>query len=252
MGSSCDDVIVRLAWLVLWLTACGRLGFEASDTPLTTDATPPDPMVSDCSTLADGTPCDDRNICTTTSTCQAGTCASADVASNCQVADSTSEFATTQGVDGWFYGFWAPDGNAPYNPDTDFAAGVYVDTASAYEPMVPAGEFIYLAWWGVHPKGNPLTIPIRRWVSDVSGPASVQVAVRKGDTSCGDGVGLRLVVDGAIKLTKEIAGNDGTGVMLPVAVELAIGTRVELQITPRDGDACDTTETELTIVSPSE
>jgi hypothetical protein len=236
-----------LAWISL--AACGRLGFDAAGTP---DAVP-DAAPVDCSVLADDTPCDDRDICTDASSCQAGACVSASQVTSCTVASSALEFEPTQGSNGWFYGFWDPVLATPYDPDTDFVLGVYDDATSIYTPMVPDGEFIYLAVWGGHPKNNPaITVPVRRWVSDVSGPAFATYGVRKADISCGDGVEARLVVDGTVKSTQTVAFDDNTGATISVSVELSIGTRVELLLAPNLGEECDTTETELTIASPTE
>lgn len=198
--------------------------------------------------MADGTPCDDRNICTASSSCQAGVCASTTVETGCQVADSMVEFDDAQGDSGWFYGFWLVQDTA-YDPDTDFELGVFAN--GGWEPVDPMGSgFIYLRGFGAHPQFDPvLRMPVRRWVSDVQGPGLVLVAVSKSDTSCGDGVIASLVVDGVEVMTKDVAFDDGDGATIPVQVELAIGTKVDALLSPRDGEACDTTDYALTITS---
>lgn len=236
---------MRAAWILLYLTACGRLGFSAREEPPADVA--PDSAPANCTSLPDGTPCDDRNICTEVSSCQAGVCASTQVGTGCQVADSQLEFAAPQGAAGWFYGFWLAQDDPTYEP-ADFELGVFNN--GAYEPVDPMGSpFIYLRDFGVHPQFAPLRMPVRRWVSDVQGPALVVVEVSKSDTSCGDGVEASLVVDGALEMTKEIAFDDGNGATIPVAVELVVGTKVDALLSARTNDGCDTTDYKLTIVS---
>jgi hypothetical protein len=226
-------VIVRLrslSWISL--AACGRLGFDAGGTP---DALPDAARVVDCTTLADGTRCDDGNICTGDSSCQAGACVPESAQTTCTVASSEVDFESTQGSGGWFYGFWDPVLGAPYNPDTDFVLGVYNATERVYAPMPPSAAFIYLAAWGAHPKHDP---------------AIATYGARKADITCGDGVEARLLVDGTVKSTQTVAFDDKIGATISLLIELAIGTRVELQVAPLLGESCDTTETELTITSP--
>jgi hypothetical protein len=239
---------VRAAWILLCLAGCGRLGFSAREEGPADVA--PDTATADCTTLPDGTPCDDRNICTDASSCQAGVCASSAVGTGCQVGDSEVEFDSTQGEGGWFYGFWLAQDDPTYQP-SDFELGVFIN--GGYEPVDPMGaQFIYLRGFGAHPQSNPLRMPVRRWVSDVQGPALVVVEVSKSDISCGDGVEASLVVDGTLEMTKEIAFDDGDGATIPVAVELVIGTKVDALLSARTNDACDTTDYKLTIVSPPE
>ena len=229
------------------LASCGRIGFEHGATSAS-DASIDAPGVVDCTTLSDGAPCDDRNICTATSSCQAGSCVAQSPQASCTVAHSENEFDSTQGTEGWWYGFWKAEGDASYDPDLDFELGVWA--VDSYEPMNNTRSFIYLAWWGAHPVANPLEAPVRRWISDVQGPANVIVAVRKTDTSCGDGVAVRLVVDGVPAWTPPpIAFDDNVGYTMPVPVELAVGTRVDFTIAANAGDACDTTECRITVVN---
>jgi hypothetical protein len=89
---------------------------------------------------------------------------------------------------------------------------------------------------------------VRRWISDVQGPARVNVTVHNTDT-CGDGVTGALLVDGATAWSQAFPVN-GPGVDdLPVAGVLEIGTFVELHIGSGPNDSCDTTETAMTITS---
>lgn len=205
-------------------------------------------MIVDCSMLPDGTACDDRNICTSSSTCQAGTCTPAVPQASCMVADSEAEFDTTQGIDGWWYGFWDAETDPTYEGAVDFAEGVF-DT-DAYAPAQGTEPFLYLTWWGTHPSVPPRVLTVRRWISDVQGPAIATLTVSKADPTCGDGVQARLLVDDALAWQQTFAFDDGAGDVYPVPVELVPGTRVELLVEPLATDSCDSTDTALTISAP--
>lgn len=234
-----------LAFLV---SACGRLGFDASGgTDAMVDVAIDATTIVDCSTLPDGTTCDDRNVCTATASCQAGACVPDVPQTSCMLADSIDEFETTQGIKGWYYGFWRAETDLTYEGAVDFEAAIYdVDSYGSAQ----GEDFLYLTWWGTHTRIAPAVLTVRRWISDVQGPAVATVTVRKADINCGDGVEARLVVDDATAWQQVIAFDDNTGVVQPVPVELAPGTRVELLIGSGGSDACDTTNTSFTLASP--
>ncbi|HUS26958.1 MAG TPA: hypothetical protein VMZ53_00560 [Kofleriaceae bacterium] len=234
--------------LLLLLGACGRLSFDPSvaDSGL---AVPDAPAVVDCSTLPNGAACDDRNVCTTTSSCRAGACVPEMPQASCLLAASDADFVNdVQGANGWTYGFWAAETDPSYEPATDFVLGVW-DT-NVFVPPNNVSPFLYLAWWGTHPDAGPSNVTVRRWTSNAQGPAKVRVQVSKGDTSCGDGVGATLVVDGTSRWHRAIAFDNGTGFDDVVDVELAVGTFVELHVAAGPDDSCDTTDSTVTISSP--
>jgi len=230
---------------VIVLAACGRFDFEAIS-PTPADAY----VIPDCTTMPDGTPCDDHNICTDTSTCQSGVCTNPTVPGSCTVADSQTEFDGTQGHLGWWYGTWhAETVPPPYDPDTSFELSVYADPL--WECATPdANEWAWSAWWGNHDDASPLQLPIRRWVSDVSGPAVVTIHIDKSDTSCGDGTEGRLLIDGVTVWSHAVAFDDSVGVTDLIPVQLAIGTKVDAMLHPVGSDSCDSTNFTISIGSP--
>lgn len=71
-----------------------------------------------CAAWPDGTACDDRDICTTDSFCESGACVAPVEIASCVVASARTEYATTQGLDGWWYLIWYPTAETdPYDPD---------------------------------------------------------------------------------------------------------------------------------------
>lgn len=242
-------VAMRRLVIVGCALGCGRIHIEplAIDDATTTDGSP--------SVCADeGAPCDDLDICTPTSSCSGGRCVGAPN-NGCEVASSTTEFSTSQGSRGWYYGYWflSNDPDATYQA-TDFLEFVFFTNDSwrppDYQPSGPTFSWAYLHWWGGHPGSTPTQkLPVRRWLSDVSGHAEAVVHHAKADSSGGDGTRAVLVVDGVILLARDVAGTDGVGFDEVVPIDLKIGTTVDLMIHYIGGEAIDTTSSELIIRS---
>jgi hypothetical protein len=207
-----------------------------------------------CAGQPDGTPCDDQNICTSTSTCQGGVCKSATNPTSCTVADSENDFGGVQGGLGWYYGYWHgeidPDGT--YNPFSDFEQMVYKSAGQNWEPADADVNptWCYLAPYWEHPGSNPLKVPVRRWVSDVSGPAVINVRFKMSDTSGGDGATKSVMIDGVEVWSRNAAGDDPTLHEENINVDLEIGTLVDFLLYPNTHDAQDTCNFWVTILAP--
>jgi hypothetical protein len=208
------DGVIRVAVMVLAVSGCGRFGYDPQGTGGGGDAS------------ADGGPAGD---------------AAATVLGE-RLADSQDDFDIVQGQEGWWYGYWNAEAepDAAYDPVADFELMAYAD--SIWHPPGDESTWAYLAWWGGHPSSGPLIIPIRRWVSDASGPARITLHHRKSDTSGGDGTRAILTVDGAIVRSTEVDGGDGVGVVEEIDIDLEVGTLVEQLLHPIGHDAQDTTE----------
>ena len=229
--------------LLLVISACGRLGFDAAGQP-------------DVACEVDGTPCDDRNICSPTSTCIGEMCTPTGVIpDSCTVARSDPDFDLVQGANGWFYGFYneSIDSDGIYNPDTDFEQAALFESLwrpASWEASGPNFTWAYLAAWGGHPGSFPQTrATVRRWVSNVSGRATAVITMAKADSGGGDGVRAILVVDGIARFTRDIEGTDADGFVESVALDLVMGSRVDLLLHPVDSDSVDTTTQQITIHS---
>ncbi|MDB4960940.1 MAG: hypothetical protein JWP01_939 [Myxococcales bacterium] len=246
---------MRGAWSLVLLLGCGRFGID----PLLDAADPvPGDVPIDSAPVAcaiDGDPCDDQNICTPTSSCSAGTCIG-DPPLTCTVARSESEYDSTQGAGGWFYGFWnvTDDPNGTYEAATELEELAWL--GSTWRPPTwqpePDAEFTwtYLAPWGGHPGTYPrITYPIRRWVADVSGHASAVIHMNKADLNGGDGTRAILVVDGIERFRRDVDAMDGVGFTEAIPIELSIGSTVDLILDARADDGTDTTTMSMNIES---
>jgi hypothetical protein len=255
--------------MVLWpaLIGCDRVVFDHSLAAMSvadgsladgaaTDASLAEssvalPSVGACSGMADGSDCDDRDVCTPGSTCRAGVCVGGNPYSSCVVADSAEDFGEEQGERGWSYGFWnaGADRDGRYDPATDFSAMAYCGS-STWKPLgrcqlVPGdAAFAWtsnLDWSLQHPETRMgLEIPVRRWTSDVSGRAVIKLAHRlSGET--GDGTRALLYIDGVEAWRSDIAGGDRVGRAHTLAVDLRVGTVIEQLVHPLANSSDDMT-----------
>jgi hypothetical protein len=205
------------------------------------------PTEQPCLDQTDGTPCDDHDVCTRTSLCVSGVCQGSGERP-CVIADTVAEFSTTQGLEGFWYGA-LPEGSDPaqsYDPDTDFgellACPAETWRPACLEPSDPAFRWTLITAQLQHAATIPtLQIPVRRWVSDVSGPAFASLDHHHADPGDGDGTRAMVMVDGASVWDSQIDASAGPGRQEEIPVQLEVGTRVELLVHPRANQARDMT-----------
>jgi hypothetical protein len=244
---------LALAWsgaALLALAACDRSAFDHSRARgrLQADASPGD----DCRSAAEGTACDDRDICTPRSVCRSGVCFGENPFETCVVADTVDDFSDEQGENSWFYGYWdaANDPDGRYDPATDFKPMEYCRENT----WLPAGRCDADPEWtqnlshGLqHAETDPqLELPVRRWVSDVSGPARLSAEHDINGGGSGDGTRALLLLDGDEIWQNEAlpGGPPGQAVL---EVELEQGTLVEQLLHPRQQQAEDMTYFSITL-----
>ena len=237
------------------LLSCAREVFDHSPSPdAGADAGPAE---VDCETAEPGTRCDDDNVCTPMSTCRDRQCLAGTTSRACLVTNSSDAAHDEQGKSGWYYGYW----NADQDEDG------YYDSAGDFEPMEhcddgnwrPPGVCAFtrddegwrwtsnLGFSLQHPETMPdLELPVRRWVSTVSGPARLVVSHHvPGDY--GDGTRAILLVDGDELWRNDAIAGDTTGTTETFDVQLRIGTVIDQLVHPIVSSADDTTYFDLQI-----
>jgi hypothetical protein len=241
-------------------SGCGHEVFEhqrpASDASLP-DAGVPDAGEVDCTNAAEDTPCDDHDACTPSSRCRAGTCQGQRSFDDCTLASSEDDFGHSQGEKGWFYGSWnaGMDADGSYDSAHEFALMEYCG-AETWQPQgrcsVPKDSPAYrwtmnLAWGLQHPETRPgIELPVRRWVSDVSGPVRVAIAHKVGGTGS-DGTRALLLVDG-VEIWRHVAlGGSEAAIEDELELELHVGSVIEQLVHPIQSSADDMTYFSLTI-----
>jgi len=245
--------------LCAWLAACGREVFDhaaASQAQREDGGREPGapeggpPAADQCTGQQDGARCDDWDPCTPSSMCRGGACAPGNAFGDCTIADSAAEFGETQGESGWFYGYWDETGDA----DGSYALNDFSDMEYCGEdtwrppgiceltPDEPGFRWTQNLNWGLqHPETTPdVELPVRRWVSDVSGPASLSIEHHV-DGEFSDGTRALLLFDGREVWRNVAVGGDEVGVRATMPIELAIGMVIDQLVHPLAGSADDTT-----------
>jgi hypothetical protein len=208
-----------------------------------------------CVGQGDGAPCDDRDVCTPASSCRGGRCVAGNAFDACDVADTVEDFGETQGENGWFYGYWnaTQDADGSYDSSTDFELMEFCGEGTWQPPGRcdvasddPARVWTMNLNWGLqHPEAGPdMELPVRRWVSDVSGPARI-TAVHHGASS--DGTRALLLLDGVEVWRNDAEGGDRVGTQVELDVELELGAQIEQIVHPLDSSADDMTYFAITI-----
>jgi hypothetical protein len=252
-----NNVLVRLGSIVViaLLASCGRIGIDPIAASAIDGSIDADDVGTPRTCVTDGDECDDGNICSSSSHCAEGACVPDSPTAMCRVADSEDDFALVQGSRGWYYGFWheSLDADATYSaadftPFTIHPGEIW--RPADFEEDGPRFTWAYLAVWGGHPAEEPdAKLPIRRWISDVTGAADVAVHLSKADTNGGDGTRAILFVDGVEVFRRDVDGRDGQGFTELVPVELRAGTTVDLMLHYIGNEAVDTSETWMRVQS---
>ena len=224
-----------------------------------------DPLVFDhtpgqCVRADDGTPCDDGNICTTATVCRAGACGGQNPVDICTVAGSDRDFAARQGENGWFYGYWnaSADADGSYDSTADFVEMEYCAEGSPPARWTPPGRcqiaqsepgyrWTMILVLTQHPENRPdIELPIRRWVSDVSGPARMLVDNFVGGDG-GDGTRAMLFVDGVELWRNDAPVGEDARVRAEIDIDLRVGTVIEQLVHPLQDPNFDMTHFTLAI-----
>jgi hypothetical protein len=105
---------------------------------------------------------------------------------------------------------------------------------------LPGAPWLALSATGGTPDGAGVERwPVRRWTSGVAGPVAITLRLFKVETSCGNGMDGRVLVDGVERWTRFVAAGDSAGVTETVRVGVAIGSTVDLALDPHGDGGCD-------------
>jgi alpha-tubulin suppressor-like RCC1 family protein len=176
------------------------------------------------------------------------------------LADSVADFSSTQGWNGWSYGWNSVsslNGLANYNfaPMTQFLEETDTELTGNAWYSSKYSAYTYLAILsaeGAHSHAGILNsgIPIddrwavRRWQSDFTGPVRISGTLKRlAPAGLGNGVVARIVVDGTERHSRTIENTDTTRQTYEFDLDLISGSRVDLTLDPRNSDmASDATE----------
>jgi hypothetical protein len=156
------------------------------------------------------------------------------------LADSVDDFSLEQGRDNWSYGYYKGDGqgqgdgaepSGPYTDD-DFKPMEPTHDEWAYKWKGPGEQWFQLTRGGGHPgaQGPRGAWPVLRWTSPVAG--KVRIALTAGRGKQGDGIEVKVLVDGREVFSKPVGGSQPVRLEGEVAADVRKGTRVDVAVTP--------------------
>jgi len=172
------------------------------------------------------------------------------------VADSVAEFSDVQGQDGWYYGYYdrTSDADHTYAP-TDF------HLMTEYAPTcwrVQSGSYWTALWInGGHPNGlngNQGRLPyehwaIRRWISEVAGPAQLSGRLDWMAGYQGSGIVGRIIIDGTEIWSYPLVGA-APGVDYSLSTTLNCGSIVDFAIEAYQADDSNDNTYFTAIITP--
>lgn len=180
-----------------------------------------------------------------------GAAATADAQSSTVVANSQTDFSSTQGQANWSYGYWnrSADVTGVYAA-TDFRRFSLYDNGSniwrASASDTPySGVYTQLGALGGHPNGtnNGAEVwAIRRYVVQSTGVYSVSGMFGKTDVRGGTGTTAAIFVNGAQTFTRSVGGTDAPASYTDALGFLTAGTVLDFALEPRGADSFDTSE----------
>lgn len=161
------------------------------------------------------------------------------------VADSIAEFSSTQGLDGWSYGYFNHTANGAYSAAAFTEFAVFDGGESRWKAsaaQVGANNNVYLSidMLGGHPNGigpdsqDASIWAVRRYTSEVAGTVRVDFDLRKinvSNTNAG-GITGHIFVDGLEVLSQFIGNADGVGVQDSLYLDVGVGTLIDFAIDP--------------------
>jgi hypothetical protein len=158
------------------------------------------------------------------------------------LADSLRDFSDAQGSRGWSYGMFV-GGSADFVPAPDFRS---TDWKREWYARYP---FLSLSDREQHPAESTAgpVAAVRRWTSVKGGRMRITALFRCGPK--GDGVGVRVLIDGREAFSGTIGGPRPASVRFDSVETLAPGGRVDFAVSPgANGNAnFDATEVSVTI-----
>ena len=139
------------------------------------------------------------------------------------LADSVSDYSKTAGTNGWHYGYATLASTASYDPAQFKPMTWGIWGSDNYRWLAP-GRYPFASGSNMHPSRS---WAIRRWVSNFAGSVSVSGVLSRG--SGGDGVNIRIFVDGIEVYNRYLSPNQSITYNLP-NVALKVGSKLDFTV----------------------
>jgi hypothetical protein len=150
------------------------------------------------------------------------------------LADSISGYSKTVGENGWTYGYAELGSDAPYDLSA-FKEMTWAIWGGDNFRWARGGGYPFAAGSQMHPSD---AWAIRRWVSTVAEDVNLSGLVSRGEG--GDGVGVRIFVDGREIFHEDVSPGGSINYRIP-NVKVAVGSTVDFAVTQREESNFDAT-----------
>lgn len=150
------------------------------------------------------------------------------------LADSVSGYSKMAGKNGWYYGYAELGSTASYDPSHFKQMSWGIWGSDNYRWLGP-GAYPFASGSQMHPSG---AWAIRRWVSDTSGDVTLSGSVSRGEG--GDGVGIRIFVDGDEVYSRNLAPTQSVDYSVP-NVAIKFGSKIDFTLNHRNESSFDAT-----------
>jgi hypothetical protein len=160
------------------------------------------------------------------------------------VAASEQDFGMTQGLNGWYYGYYDGDGKGesdgadlagPYTED-DFERLTPFDDGAVHDWRAAGLQWLKISRSSMHPSVSDgrAVWPVRRWISDVDGKLRITGSIARG-AEC-DGTRAKILVDGTEVFSADVGGPDGPKMLeYEVFATVQKGSLIDFALTPGPG-----------------
>ncbi len=156
------------------------------------------------------------------------------------LADSEAEFSGTQGLDGWYYGYYTVTaGDSPSMPgsfreadnfDSDFADSWSFDGNGDWLGISDRSQHPHLPGAGRNTPGEHWAT--RRWVSDVSGDLQLTGLIDEADLG-GDSTDVFIYIDGTQIQTWTLSTTTNSMIEYDIPVTVSNGSIIDFIVAPR-------------------
>lgn len=174
-----------------------------------------------------------------------GTISSANAAT--MIADSITDFSTTQGQNGWYYGYDNGNGNGfhPYLPSPNQSPNSQLQPTGTPNLLTPWGSFTATGgYFNEETSGN---WAIRRWTSDFNG--TINISAKLGN-QVETGFKAKILVDG-INLLSESSFNGDESSHYNYNANVKVGSVVDFALLPNDHNGNSSFDFSAEITVPS-
>lgn len=151
------------------------------------------------------------------------------------LADSVSGYSKTPGQNGWYYGYADIESTSAYDPSQfrQMTWGIWGNDSYRW---LGTSTYHFASADQMHPSN---AWAIRRWVSNIAGTVTLSGMASRGDG--GDGVNIRIFVDGSEVYSRHLAPGQTIAYSVPDVV-VNVGSKIDFTVNQGSESSLDVTQ----------